>query len=126
MQLIATVVYVPPKDAEAGKFVPFAGDASSTLVTTLLDGTQGQTVRVFACDEPDQCLHPTFRDMSLSSAKAIRPRVAALIGSMVTAIRSDPATGDAEKELYPVASVPLYKHLTVQSPYGRGLTNDED
>src|SRR3546814_10696714 len=73
----------------------------------LLDGTQGQTVRVFACDEPDQCLNPTFRDMSLSSAKAIRPRVAALIGSMVTAIRSDTAIGDAEKELLQVASVPL-------------------
>src|SRR3546814_13603213 len=102
---IGTVIYVPPKDDEPGKFVPFAGDASSTLVTTLLDGTQGQTVRVFACDEPDQCLNPTFRDMSLSSAKAIRPRVAALIGSMVTAIRSDTALGDAEKELLQGASV---------------------
>src|SRR3546814_3548809 len=66
MTLIGTVIYVPPKDDEPGKFVPFAGDASSTLVTTLLDGTQGQTVRVFACDEPDQCLNPTFRDMSRS------------------------------------------------------------
>src|SRR3546814_15536837 len=43
MTLIGTVIYVPPKDDEPGKFVPFAGDASSTLVTTLLDGTQGQT-----------------------------------------------------------------------------------
>ena len=77
MTLIGTVIYVPPKDDEPGKFVPFAGDASSTLVTALLDGTQGQTVRVFACDEPDQCLSPTFRDMSLSSAKAIRPRATA-------------------------------------------------
>ena len=40
--------------------MPFAGDASSTLVTALLDGTQGQTVRVFSCDEPDQCLNPTL------------------------------------------------------------------
>src|SRR3546814_2357095 len=78
----------------------------------LLDGTQGQTVRVFACDEPDQCLNPTFRDMSLSSAKAIRPRVAALIGSMVTAIRSDTAIGDAEKELLQVASVRSEEHTS--------------
>lgn len=125
MTLIGTVIYVPPKDDEPGKLVPFAGDASSTLVTALLDGTQGQTVRVFACDEPDQCLNPTFRDMSLSSAKAIRPRVAALIGSMVAAIRSDTAIGDAEKELLQVASVPLYKILTVQAAYGRGMATDD-
>ena len=105
--------------------MPFAGDASSTLVTALLDGTQGQTVRVFSCDEADQCLNPTFQDMSLSSAKAIRPRVAALIGSMVAAIRSDTAIGDAEKELLQVASVPLYKILTVQAAYGRGMATDD-
>src|SRR3546814_14978387 len=65
--------------------------------------------------------------MSLSSAKAIRPRVAALIGSMVTAIRSDTAIGDAEKALLQVASVPLYKILTVQAAYGRGMaTADRD
>src|SRR3546814_20658944 len=106
MTLIGTVIYVPPKDDEPGKFVPFAGDASSTLVTTLLDGTQGQTVRVFACDEPDQCLNPTFRDLSLSSAKAIRPRVAAIIDSMMTEDRSDTAYGEADNEYIHGAQVP--------------------
>src|SRR3546814_3880577 len=37
MTLIGTVIYVPPRDDEPGKFVPFAGDASSTLVTALLE-----------------------------------------------------------------------------------------
>ena len=105
MTLIGTVIYVPPKDDEAGKFVPFAGDASSTLVSALLDGTQGQTVRVFRCDETDLCLNPTFEQMSLANAKAIRPRVALLIGNMVDAIRADTAIGNAEKELLQVASV---------------------
>src|SRR3546814_1082964 len=63
--------------------------------------------------------------MSLSSAKAIRPRVAARIGSMVTAIRSDTAIGDAEKEWLKVASVPHYKILTVQAAYGRGMATDD-
>ena len=125
MTLIGTVIYVPPKDDAPGKFVPFAGDASSTLVTALLDGTQGQKVRVFACDEPDQCLNPTFRDMSLSTTKAIRPRVTSLIGSMVAAIRSDTAIGSAEKELLQVASVPLYKILTVQAAFSRGMATDD-
>ena len=125
MTLIGTVIYVPPKDDEAGKFVPFAGDASSTLVSALLDGTQGQTVRVFRCDETDLCLNPTFEQMSLANAKAIRPRVALLIGNMVDAIRADTAIGNAEKELLQVASVPLYKILTVQAAYGRGMPTDD-
>ena len=125
MTLIGTVIYVPPKDDSPGKFTPFGGDASSSLVTALLDGTQGQTIKVFDCDEADQCLNPTFRNMSLATSKAIRPRVAAMIGNMVDAIRSDGAIGDAEKELLQVASVPLYKILTVQAAYGRGMPTDD-
>ena len=64
MTLIGTIIYVPPKDDEPGKFVPFAGDASSTLVTALLDGTAGSSVRVFDCDEPDKCLNPELQDRS--------------------------------------------------------------
>ena len=125
MTLIGTVIYVPPKDDEPGKFVPFAGDASSTLVTALLDGTQGQSVRVFQCDEPDQCLDPSFKQMSLANAKAIRPRVALAIANMVEAIRTDGAIGESEKELLQVASVPLYKILTVQAAFGRGMATDD-
>ncbi len=125
MTLIGTVIYVPPSDDGAGSFVPFAGDASSTLVTALLDGTQGQSVQVFRCDEPDLCLNPTFQQLSLSSAKAIRPRVATMIGNMVEAIREDTAIGAAEIELLQVASLPLYKILTVQAAYGRGMATDD-
>jgi conjugative transfer pilus assembly protein TraH len=125
MTLIGTVIYVPPSDDNPGSFVPFAGDASSTLVTALLDGTQGQSVQVFRCDEPDLCLNPTFQQLSLSSAKAIRPRVATMIGNMVEAIREDTAIGAAEIELLQVASLPLYKILTVQAAYGRGMATDD-
>src|SRR3546814_6528318 len=44
---------------------------------------------------------------------------------MVEAIRSDTAIGDEEKELLQVASVPLYKILTVQAAYGRGMATDD-
>ncbi len=125
MTLIGTIIYVPPKDDEAGKFVPFAGDASSTLVTALLDGTPGSSVKVFDCDEPDQCLNPTFKTLSVPASKALRPRVAALIGGMVQAIREDTAITEAQKELLQVASVPLYKILTVQAAYGRGMPTDD-
>jgi len=116
---------VPPKDDEPGKFVPFAGDASSTLVTALLDGTAGTPVRIFDCDEPDQCLNPSFKTLSLAASKALRPRVAALIDGMVQAIRADTPINEPQKELLQVASVPLYKILTVQAAYGRGMPTDD-
>ena len=125
MTLIGTVIYIPPKDNEAGKFVPFAGDASSSLVTALLDGTSGNPVRVFSCDEPDQCLNPTFRSLDVPTSKALRPRVSGLIDGMVQAIRDDTPITDAQKELLQVASVPLYKIHTVQAAYGRGMPTDD-
>jgi len=125
MTLIGTVIYIPPKDDEPGKFVPFAGDASSTLVTALLDGTTAGDVRIFDCDEPDLCLNPTFKTLNLPASKALRPRVAAHISGMVDAIRDDTAITDAQKELLQVSSVPLYKILTVQAAYGRGMPTDD-
>ena len=125
MTLIGTIIYVPPKDDEPGKFVPFAGDASSTLVTALLDGTQGSAIKIFDCDEPDKCLNPAFKSLSLPTSKALRPRVAALIEGMVQAIRDDTPITEAQKELLQVASVPLYKILTVQAAYGRGMPTDD-
>ena len=125
MTLIGTIIYVPPKDSEPGKFVPFAGDASSTLVTALLDGTQGASVKVFDCDEPDKCLNPTFKTLNIATSKALRPRVSALIDGMVEAIRSDTPITEPQKELLQVASVPLYKILTVQAAYGRGMPTDD-
>jgi hypothetical protein len=59
------------------------------------------------------------------ASKALRPRVAALIAGMVQAIHDDTAITDAQKELLQVASIPLYKILTVQAAYGRGMPTDD-
>ena len=125
MTLLGTIIYVPPKDDEPGKFVPIVGESSSTLVTSLLDGTASGNVLIFHCDEPDKCLDPGFRSLNLSASKALRPRVAALIDGMVQAIRDDTAISEAQKELLQVSSVPLYKILTVQAAYGRGMPTDD-
>ena len=125
MTLLGTIIYVPPKDDEPGKFVPIVGEASSTLVTSLLDGTSNGNVLIFDCDEPEKCLNPGFRSLSLPASKALRPRVAALIGGMVQAIRDDTAISEEQKELLQVASIPLYKILTVQAAYGRGMPTDD-
>ncbi len=115
MTLLGTIIYVPPTDDEPGKFVPIAGEASSTLVTSLLDGTAagGGEVLIFDCEEPENCLDPGFKPLSLPASKALRPRVAALIDGMVEAVHDDTAITDAQKELLQVASIPLYKILTV-------------
>lgn len=125
MTLLGTIIYVPPKDDEPGKFVPIVGEASSTLVTSLLDGTSNGNVLIFDCDEPEKCLNPGFKSLSLPASKALRPRVAALIGGMVQAIRDDTAISEEQKELLQVASIPLYKILTVQAAYGRGMPTDD-
>jgi conjugative transfer pilus assembly protein TraH len=125
MSLIGTIIYVPGTDSAPGKFVPYGGDASSTLVSALLDGTGTSPVKIFACDEPDKCLNPSFQTLNLAASKALRPRVSGLIEGMVQAVRDDSAITDAQKELLQVASIPLYKILTVQAAYSRGMPTDD-
>ena len=125
MTLIGTIIYTPPTDDGPGKFVPIAGDASSTLVTGLLDGTGTERVLIFHCDEPDKCLDPGFKSLSLPASHAIRSRVSTLIAGMVDAIRTDTAITQSQKELLQVASIPLYKVLTVQAAFGRGMPTDD-
>lgn len=125
MTLLGTIIYVPPKDDEPGKFVPIVGESSSTLVTSLLDGTSNGNVLIFHCDEPDKCLDPGFRSLNLPISKSLRHRVSVLIDGMVQAVRTDTAITEAEKELLQVSSVPLYKILTVQAAYGRGMATDD-
>ena len=104
---------------------PLTGDTTSTLVTALLDGTSAGDVQVYHCDTEDQCLSPTLAPLSVPTAKALRPRVTALIDGMVEAIRSDTAISPEQKELLQISSIPLYKILTVQAAYARGLSTDD-
>lgn len=125
MTLLGTIIYVPPTDDAPGKFVPIVGESSSTLVTSLLDGTGASNVLIFSCDEPDKCLDPGFRSLNLPISKSLRYRVSSIIDGMVQAIRDDTPITDAQKELLQVSSVPLYKILTVQAAYGRGMPTDD-
>jgi conjugative transfer pilus assembly protein TraH len=125
MTLLGTIIYVPPKDDTPGKFVPIIGESSSTLVTSLLDGTSAGNVLIFHCDEPDQCLDPGFQSLNLPVSQSLRRRVSTLIDGMVQAIRDDKPITGAQKELLQVSSIPLYKILTVQAAYGRGMPTDD-
>ena len=125
MTMVGTIIYVPPTDSDAGRFQPLTGDTTSTLVTALLDGTSGGEVQVYHCDSEEQCLNPALSPLSVPTAKALRPRVTALIDGMVEAIRTDTAISPEQKELLQISSIPLYKILTVQAAYARGLSTDD-
>ena len=125
MTMVGTIIYVPSTDSDPGRFQPLTGDTSSTLVTALLDGTSAGEVQVYHCDTEDQCLNPALASLSVPTAKALRPRVTALIDGMVEAIRADTAISPEQKELLQISSIPLYKILTVQAAYARGLSTDD-
>jgi conjugative transfer pilus assembly protein TraH len=129
MTLVGTIIYVPATDSAPGSFNPIEGDTSSTLVTALLDGTTAASpVRVWRCDagEPgDECLNPTLVTLTVPASSALRTRVATLLDQMVAATVNDTAVPAAGVELLQVASLPLYKILTVQAAYSRGIATDD-
>jgi conjugative transfer pilus assembly protein TraH len=129
MTMVGTIIYVPPTDSGPGTFNPIEGDTSSTLVTALLDGTTGGTpVRIWQCDagEPDDaCLNPVLVTLTVPVSSALRTRVALLLDQMVQATIDDTAVPPAAVELLQVASLPLYKILTVQAAYSRGIASDD-
>lgn len=129
MTMVGTIIYVPAKDNAPGAFNPIEGDTSSSLVTALLDGTTAASpVRIWQCDasEPDDaCINPVLTTLTVPASSALRTRVAALLDQMVTATVNDTAVPPAAVELLQVASLPLYKILTVQAAYSRGIANDD-
>lgn len=129
MTMVGTIIYVPATDSGPGTFNPIEGDTSSTLVTALLDGTTAATpVQIWQCDPgeaDDACINPTLVTLTVPVSSALRTRVAALLDQMVTATVNDTAVPPAAAELLQVASLPLYKILTVQAAYSRGLASDD-
>ena len=125
MTLVGTLIYVPAADDAPGTFNPIKGDTSSTLVTALLDGTAGGTpVEIWSCDTAELCINPARRSLTVAGNAALRTRVAAMLDAMVAAIVNDTALQPQEMALLQVATLPLYKILTVNAAYSRALTND--
>lgn len=127
MTLVGTLIYVPAGDDSPGTFNPIEGDTSSTLVTALLDGTSGSPVEIWRCDagEPDDaCINPTRVALTVPGSSALRTRVAALLDDMVAAIVNDTPVPPQGIALLQVATLPVYKILTVNAAYSRALTSD--
>ena len=84
--------------------------------------------RIWQCDPgevDDACLNPTLVTLSVPVSSALRTRVALLLDQMVQATIDDTAVPAPAVELLQVASLPLYKILTVQAAYSRGIASDD-
>ena len=124
MTLVGTIIFIPPEGDRPGTYRPIAGDTSSSLVTSLVDGTAGgPPVRILRCnpaEEEDACLNPTTQTLTVPTHKALRAQVDALIQEMQAAILSDSPISAEAQGLLQVASLPLYKMLAVNAAHSRG------
>lgn len=84
------------------------------VISAVLDGG---TIRTHRCDEIVNCLNPSKfgQNITVSSTTALRPRVAAMLSSIVTKIRNRQALTVAEQDFLNMVSLPVYKMASVYS-----------
>ncbi|MFL0418606.1 conjugal transfer protein TraH [Sphingomonas sp. 179-I 2A4 NHS] len=125
MTLVGTIVTTPPTASEHGPKVVIYGPAEEAVVTALLDGTaNAPAVKILKCNN-DPCTDVSDQTLSVPASSALRPRIATMIKSMSSKIRSDTALDAAEKQLLNMATVPIYKILAVQAYAHYALTDGE-
>jgi conjugative transfer pilus assembly protein TraH len=125
MTLVGTIVTTPPTGSEHGPKVVIYGPAEEAVVTALLDGTaNAPAVKILKCNN-DPCTDVSDQTLSVPASSALRPRIATMIKSMSSKIRSDSALDAAEKQLLNMATVPIYKILAVQAYAHYALTDGE-
>lgn len=124
MTLVGTLIYKPAGKSSSGQYDLVPGDP--TVAKAILEGTpSGSDVKILDCGGDDDCMSPTTTTLSIDTAKALRPRVSALIDGMMTAINADTAITADQKQLLQVASLPLFKILAVQAAYSHGISTDD-
>lgn len=117
MNMVGTVIY-DPKGTGDGSGAPRIATipaADSAMISKLLDGTGSSgPITIQGCaDTSGDCLTIVSKSVNVSNTTAIRPRVRALIESMFNKARNGGALSPAEIQLIGLASVPVYKIVTV-------------
>lgn len=125
MTLVGTVVTTPSTDPSVGGKVVMFGPAEEAVVTALLDGTaDAPPVKILRCND-ENCYDVGEQTLSVPASSALRPRIGTMIRSMSDKIRSDTPLDAAEKQLLNLATVPIYKILSVQAYAHYALTEGE-
>lgn len=125
MTLVGTVIYDPAGN-DGKPRVQFIGPADAALISAMLDGTASNPHKVLSCGSDAACMRPTEAQMVIGPNAAIKARVRTLIESMARKVR-DPgaALTPAEIQLLGMASVPVYKIITVSAAAEFGISAQE-
>jgi conjugative transfer pilus assembly protein TraH len=102
-----------PADSQGS--IDVVAPAIGSLYTALLDGTNGTPVAIMRCDNTVLCLNLAPGTVSVSATSAFRPRVRALLSSIVDKIRSDTPLSPAERDVVAMSTIPIYKILAVSA-----------
>ncbi len=125
MTLVGTIVTRAPTGSNNGGNVVMVGPAEEAVITALLDGTaDAPPVKVLKCNDSD-CYDLGEATLSIPASAALRPRIRDMISDMSAKARSNNALTAAEKQLLNLATIPLYKILTVQAFAHYSLTQGE-
>lgn len=125
MTLVGTIVTRPSSDSSVGGNVIMFGPAEEAVVTALLDGTEdAPAVKVLKCNDSN-CYDVGETTLTVPASAALRPRIRQMISDMSIKARINGSLTAAEKQLLNMATIPLYKILTVQAFAHNALTDGE-
>ena len=116
MNLVGTVIYDPAGvgDGSGQPRVASIQPGDAGMISKMLDGTgTSGPLTIQGCTDTDVCLTLTNKTVAINNTTAIRPRVKVLIQSMFDKARNGSALTPAEIQLLGLASVPVYKIVTV-------------
>ncbi len=119
MNMVGTIltsnVPKPGAPADSQGSIDVVAPAIGSLYSSLLDGTNGTPVAIMRCDNPVLCLNLVPGTVSISASSAFRPRVRALLASIVDKIRTDSVLTQAERDVVAMSTIPIYKILAVSA-----------
>ncbi|WP_257558459.1 conjugal transfer protein TraH [Sphingobium sp. CFD-2] len=125
MTLVGTIVTRPSSSGNVGGNVIMFGPAEEAVVTALLDGTENApAVKVLKCNDSN-CYDVGEATLLVPASAALRPRIRQMISDMSIKARTNGTLTAAEKQLLNMATIPLYKILTVQAFAHNALTSGE-
>ncbi|WP_226554739.1 conjugal transfer protein TraH [Celeribacter naphthalenivorans] len=124
MSMTGTIVTTAPANDDEGpqhrSISPRA--FSPEMLLALVDGG---TIPILKCDDFDQCLEPSWTDVTLNHEDAYFSRVETVIRAMSDAIRDDTALTEEMIGIIGLTSAPVYETLKTARAYKYQFVDDE-
>lgn len=124
MNLVGTVIVrARQTNDNSSIIVDHVGAADTALLDGLLDGSQA--IRIKGCVDVKDCLQLTDKTVPALGANALKPKVFAIIGSMIANVRNDSPLTDDQIKLLGYSSLPLFKIIAVNEATELNLSPSE-